>query len=105
MKHLLKHQSLKSVMTLVIFTLMQTAILAQESTTESNTTTSTVKVSTEQTGNKWYSSPLLWVAGAALFIILLISLMRGSKSKTTTANTSTDRVTVTKTVERDTDTV
>jgi hypothetical protein len=44
----------------------------------------------------------VWVIGAAVFILLLVALMRGNSSKTTTGGT--DKVTVTKTVRRDTDT-
>ena len=57
----------------------------------------------------WYTSPMVWVIGAALFILLLVALTRGggsSRSSKTVERTSTgtgDNVTVTKRVERDND--
>ena len=52
----------------------------------------------------WYTSPWVWVVGAAVFILLLIALLRGGGGTNRTDASSTDRVTVTKTVERDRDT-
>lgn len=54
-------------------------------------------------GSNFMASPWVWVAGGALFILLLVALTRGGGSRSTT-NGSGDRVTVTKTVERDTTT-
>lgn len=60
-------------------------------------------------GGSWYTSPMVWVIGAALFILLLVALSRGgggSRSSKTVERTTTDtgdNVTVTKRVERDTD--
>lgn len=54
-------------------------------------------------GNNFMSSPWMWVAGGALFILLLVALTRGGGSRSSTSG-SGDRVTVTKTVERDTTT-
>jgi hypothetical protein len=59
-------------------------------------------------GGAWYTSPMVWVIGAALFILLLVALTRGggSRSSKTVERTSTDtgdNVTVTKRVERDSD--
>ncbi|HZG99610.1 MAG TPA: hypothetical protein VEX63_13650 [Flavisolibacter sp.] len=59
-------------------------------------------------GSSWYTSPMVWVIGAALFILLLVALSRGgggSRSSRTVERTTTDtggRVTETR-VERDTD--
>jgi hypothetical protein len=49
----------------------------------------------------WYASPWVWVVGAAVFIILLVALTSGGRSRSSSG--STDKVTVTKTVSRDTD--
>lgn len=99
MKSVMKSLNVKMLVTLIIFTAMQTVLWAQDA---ENTTTSTKKVdvSVESTQN-WYASPWVWVIGAAVFILLLVALLSGGRSRST--NTSSDRVTVTKTVERDTD--
>ncbi len=99
MKGVLKSLNVKMLVTLIIFTALQTVLWAQDA---ENTTTSTKKVdvSVESTQN-WYASPWVWVIGAAVFILLLVALLSGGRSRST--NSSSDRVTVTKTVERDTD--
>jgi len=99
MKNALKSLNVKMLVTLLIFTAIQTVLWAQD---PENTTTSTKKVdvSVEST-ESWYASPWVWVIGAAVFILLLVALLGGGRSRTT--DSSSDRVTVTKTVERDTD--
>ena len=47
-------------------------------------------------GDNWYASPWVWVLGAVIFIILLLALTSGSRSRATG-----DRVVVKKTVRRD----
>ncbi len=32
-------------------------------------------------GSNWYSSPWVWIVGAALFILLLVALLRGNSSR------------------------
>ena len=51
-------------------------------------------------GGNWYASPWVWVVGAAVFIILLVALTSGGRSRSTGSG---EKVTVTKTVRRDTD--
>ncbi len=99
MKQLTKGLTIKNFIALVLLSLIQIVVLAQDST--STTSTTSVKVTKEETTN-WLSSPWVWVIGGAVFILLLVALLGGSKSKTTAG--SSDRVTVTKTVQRDTDT-
>jgi hypothetical protein len=97
MKNFKKLVVLKPFIILLVFNFMQLALQAQDSTSSSSTTTS---VSTEQT-TQWYTSPWVWVIGAAIFILLLVALLRGNSSRTAG---SSDKVTVSKTVRRDTDT-
>jgi hypothetical protein len=32
-------------------------------------------------GSNWYTQPWVWVIGAAIFILLLVALLRGNSSK------------------------
>ena len=99
MKNLLKTMNWKMLITLLVFTVLQTVLWAQE---PGSTTTSTKKVDvTVENTESWYASPWVWVIGAAVFILLLVALLGGGRGRTTDG--SSDRVTVTKTVERDTD--
>lgn len=89
----------------IVFTFTQMLTWAQEGNSEnsSTTTTSTRKVDISvDSGDAWYANPIVWVIGAAVFILLLVALLRGG-GRTASTSTSSDRVTVTKTVERDTD--
>ena len=99
----MKPITLKTFVTFLLFCLIETALLAQDSSSGSTTKTSktSIKVSSEQSEN-WYTSPWVWVAGAAVFILLLVALTRGGGSRRTDSG-RTDKVTVTKEVRRDTD--
>lgn len=77
--------------------LVQTVLWAQDSTTSTKSTSVEV---TKSTTSEWMTSPWVWVIGGAVFILLLVALLNGRKSRDTV---SSDRVSVTKTVERDTD--
>ncbi len=81
---------------LTLMTILASVILfAQEKTTDIN-----VNIDKDgATAGNWYANPWVWVIGAALFIILLIALTSGSRR----SSASSDRVTVTKTVRRDSD--
>lgn len=100
MKQLKQSLSFKSILVLLMFSLVQTVLWAQEGGETSSTTTKTSVKITEDT--TWYTSPWVWVVGAAVFILLLVALTRGGGSRTTDSRSS-DRVTVTKEVRRDTD--
>lgn len=98
MKQLNQHFSFKSFLALLLLCLVQTIVWAQDSggSSSTSTTKTSVRVSEDTT---WYSSPWVWVIGAAIFILLLVALTRGGSSR----SGGTDRVTVTKEVRRDTD--
>ena len=94
---------------LLVFNLFSVIMFAQdntgagESTTTSKTATTKttdINISTDGAG-EWYTQPWVWIVGAAVFILLLIALLRGGGRDTVTTS---DRVTVKKTVERDVDT-
>lgn len=91
----------KHLITLFVFTLIQTVLLAQEGgTTETNSTSSSTKVTiSEETTGDWYTQPWVWVVGAAVFVLLLIALLRSGGGDRTA--THTDKVTYKETVVRD----
>jgi len=63
----------------IFFTCMQVVLWAQDQTVTTKTT--------ETTTTQWYSSPWVWVAGGAVFIIILVALMRGNSSTSDTRTT------------------
>ena len=65
---------------------------AQEKTTDVN-----IDVNKDTNTANWYASPWVWVVGAAVFIILLVALTSGGRSR----SSSGEKLTVTKTVRRD----
>lgn len=96
--------SAKTYLLLVMLCCMQTVLWAQNNngggSDNGGTSKTEVNISADA-GDAWYTSPWVWVIGAAVFILLLVALTSGGRSRRT--DSSTDRVTVTKTVERDTD--
>ena len=74
--------------------LVSVVLFAQEKSTDIN-----VDINKDSDTANWYASPWVWVVGAAVFIILLIALTSGGRR----SSGSSDKVTVTKTVRRDTD--
>jgi hypothetical protein len=91
-------------MGLLLLCFLHTAVFAQEGGTESTSSTTSTKTEIKVTDGdaNWYASPWVWVVGGAVFILLLVALTRGGGSRRESG--TTDRVTVTKTVHRDTDT-
>jgi hypothetical protein len=80
---------------MLFLSLLSLAIWGQtEGGSESTTTTTTTKSTKVNitSGGEWYTSPWVWVVGAAAFILLLVALL-SSRGRNT--------VHVSKTVERD----
>ncbi len=86
--------SKSSIFFAVTLLFLQVSALAQEATT--TTTTKSVHSESITEGN-FYTQPWIWVVGGAVFILLLIALLRGNSS----SKTHTDRVVVTKTQSSD----
>lgn len=63
-------------MTLLIVSLLfSVAVFAQEGGGGAD-----IKVDVNKSGgDNWYASPWVWVIGAALFILLLVALLRGNR--------------------------
>lgn len=110
MKRPTKQLAVQSLFLLFFFCLFNFSAMAQGdksgggSSENSSTTTTEKKTSlsvnaNDNTGNTtWYASPWVWVVGAAVFILLLVALLSNRGRDTVS---TTDRVKVTKTVERD----
>jgi hypothetical protein len=100
MKQLIK-VDIKSFLLFVIVCFYQTIAMAQDSiatSSSSHRTTTTTTTSTTPDSN-WYSQPWVWIVAGIIFIIVLVALLKGNSSGTS----SSDKVTVTKTVRRDTE--
>ena len=95
MKHSFRLYSTKA--TLFVATLLLSLITFAQDTTLATTTTTSSATSTEKT---WYMEPWAWVLGGIILVVIIVLATRGSSS-----TTSADKVTVTRTVERDNDTV
>jgi hypothetical protein len=58
-----------------IAALYSTLLLAQEAETKNVN----IDINTDGAGSAWYTSPWVWVVGAAVFILLLVALTRGGR--------------------------
>ena len=92
MKQLTRSLGMKSFLVLFMAAFFQTIAMAQDSSVSTNQTTTTTETHT------WYTNPWVWVVGGAVFILLLVALIRSNSS----TDTRTDRVTVVKSKERNT---
>ena len=95
MKHSLNFYSTKLFL-FVVSLLTSVMVFAQDSTVATSTT-STSATSTEKT---WYMEPWAWVLGGVILLVIILLATRSTSS-----TTSADKVTVTKTVTRDSETV
>lgn len=103
MKHPIKPAALKAFFALVFCSLFNLLVLAQENnaggsgggsenaTSTTTTKTTSVSITSDHTNANWYTSPWVWIVGAAVFILLLVALL---------GNRNRDTVHVTKTVEK-----
>ena len=101
MKTSLAVHKLKYFFTLLVFSFMSTVLWAQQETTESSSSTTKVNI-TEESSADWYTNPIVWIVGGAIFILLLVALLRSGGSDKTA--THTDRVTYKEKVVRENDT-
>ena len=60
--------------TLFLSLLLSLATIAQEKGAEID-----VNIN-KNSGGRWYTQPWVWIVGAALFILLLVALLRGNNS-------------------------
>ena len=71
----LKKKIMKKIVFSFLAALYGSVLLAQE-TKDVN-----INLNTKGGGSNWYASPWIWVVGAAVFILLLVALMRGGGRK------------------------
>ena len=95
MKHTLNFYSTKFFL-FALSLLSSVLVFAQEATVATTTTSSTAS-STEKT---WYMEPWAWVLGGVVLLVIILLATRSSSN-----TTSADKVTVTKTVTRDAETI
>ena len=89
MKQLRKFINIKMLALVLFLTLLNTLTFAQDSGGSVTTTTTHTETQT------WYMQPWVWIVGGAVFILLLIALVRGGGRS--------DRISVKKTTTTDTD--
>ncbi len=68
-----RYNLLKSCVASMLMTLITVVSWAQEKSVDINVTTT-------KTTTTWYAQPWVWVVGAAVFILLLVALVRGGNS-------------------------
>lgn len=73
------YKIIRQLMMVFLLSFMQLALWAQDSTSSS---VSVHKETTTTTTTNWYTQPWVWVVGGAVFILILIALLRGNSSST-----------------------
>ena len=61
--------------TLLLLSLIQTAVWAQDAGTTK------VDINVNKNGGNWYAQPWVWIVGGAVFLLLLVALMRGNSNR------------------------
>ena len=64
----------------LVLSLTAVVLYAQDSTGGSSSTTITTKETTTTT-TEWYTQPWVWIVAGAVFIIILVALLRSNSSK------------------------
>jgi hypothetical protein len=105
----LKMLRFRKVILLMSLCLFTSVLFAQPETQsgQTETTTTTTRTSTEKTDvdltvsgdDTWYTQPWVWIAGAAVFILLLVALLSGGRKD----RVRSERIVVKKTEDRDGD--
>ena len=95
MKHSLNFYTTK--LFLFAVTLLSSVIVFAQDSTVAVSTTSTSATTTEKT---WYMEPWAWILGGVILVVIILLATRSSSN-----TTSADKVTITKTVTRDSETI
>jgi beta-lactamase regulating signal transducer with metallopeptidase domain len=97
MKHLTRPAFFKHAFLLFVFAVVNAIAWAQDSTGSVSSSTNTSTTTTET----WYTAPWVWVVGGAVLILLIVALTRGGGGSSSSGRT--DKVTVTKTTNSETE--
>lgn len=62
---------------LLALMLLGTLSAVAQDATENKVSVSTTSSNTSASGGTWYAAPWVWVVGAAVFILLLVAIVRG----------------------------
>ncbi len=63
----------KSITAFILLLMVQVMAFAQDKKVD-------VDITTDKGGN-WYAQPWVWIVGGAVFLLLLVALMRGNSNK------------------------
>jgi len=94
MKQLIQKVFTKFLLSLLVISSSVTFALAQDSGGGSSSSTSSSTTTTTSSTQNWYAQPWVWIVGGAVFILLLVALVRGGKSGdsvSVTRTTTTER--------------
>lgn len=64
----------KSLFALFMLCFVQVIAFAQDKKVD-------VDITTDKGGGNWYAQPWVWIVGGAVFLLLLVALMRGNSNK------------------------
>ena len=64
----------KSLLAFVMLCFVQVIAFAQDKKVD-------VDITTDKGGGNWYAQPWVWIVGGAVFLLLLVALMRGNSNK------------------------
>ena len=78
MKQLISPVFYKYSFVTLLLTIMQAVAWAQDSAVSATSTSTSTTSTTERT---WYAEPWVWIVGGAVFLLLLVALMRGNSNK------------------------
>ncbi|MBA2563500.1 MAG: hypothetical protein H0V14_11435 [Chitinophagaceae bacterium] len=65
----------KGFVALLVLSLLQTAVWAQDGAGAD------IDVKVTKESSNWYAQPWVWIVGGAVFLLLLVALMRGNNNK------------------------
>ena len=64
----------KSFLAILMLCFMQTIAFAQDKKVD-------VDITTDKGGGNWYAQPWVWIVGGAVFLLLLVALMRSNSNR------------------------
>ena len=64
----------KNFLAIVMLCMLQTIAFAQDKKVD-------IDITTDKGGDTWYAQPWVWIVGGAVFLLLLVALMRSNSNK------------------------